>query len=50
MGDKLAVFLGHPAFQDLPALLETPGADGHGPDAAEVTRLRELHARGVGKS
>ena len=50
MGEKLAAFLGHPAFQDLPAVLETPGADGHGPDAAEMTRLRELHARGLGKS
>ena len=29
-------FLAHPAFQELPAILETPGPDGHGPDAAEV--------------
>jgi len=45
MGEKLGVFLSHPAFADLPALLETPGPDGHGPDAAEVTALRELYAR-----
>ena len=47
MGDGLGTFLAHPAFQSLPALLETPGPDGHGPDAAEVARLRELHARAV---
>jgi deoxyribonuclease IV len=45
MGEKLGVFLSHPAFQTLPAVLEVPGSDGHGPDAAEVTKLRELHAR-----
>jgi deoxyribonuclease-4 len=31
MGSKLSVFLAHPAFQELPAILETPGPDGHGP-------------------
>jgi deoxyribonuclease-4 len=49
IGEGLAVFLGHPAFQELPAFLETPGPDGHGPDAAELTRLRQLHARGLRK-
>ncbi len=43
MGEGLRTFLGHPAFQGLPAILETPGPDGHGPDAAEVSRLRALH-------
>ena len=47
MGEKLGVFLSHPAFQDLPAVLEVPGADGHGPNADEVRKLRELHARWV---
>ena len=47
MGEKLGVFLGHPAFQGLPAVLEVPGADGHGPNADEVRKLRELHARWV---
>ncbi len=47
MGDRIGVFLAHPAFQLLPAILETPGPDGHGPDAEEVRRLRELHRRGV---
>jgi deoxyribonuclease-4 len=45
MGERLGVFLSHPAFQGLPAVLEVPGADGHGPDADEVRKLRELHAR-----
>ncbi len=45
LGEKLGVFLAHPAFQGLPAILETPGPDGRGPDAVEVRRLRELHAR-----
>ena len=47
MGEGLGVFLAHPAFQDLPAILETPGPEGHGPDAEEVRRLRDLHRRGV---
>jgi deoxyribonuclease-4 len=45
MGEKLGVFLSHPAFADLPALLETPGPDGHGPGAGQVTALRELYGR-----
>jgi len=45
MGERLGVFLGHPALQGLPAVLEVPGPDGHGPDAGEVMKLRELHAR-----
>jgi len=45
MGEKLGVFLSHPAFAELPALLETPGLDGHGPGAEQVTALRELYER-----
>jgi deoxyribonuclease IV len=45
MGEQLGVFLGHPALQGLPAVLEVPGTDGRGPDAEQVTRLKELHAR-----
>ena len=45
MGSKLAVFLGHPKLQGLPALLEVPGADGHGPDAAQMKKLRALYAK-----
>lgn len=43
MGDGLRPFLTHAAFQGLPAILETPGPDGHGADAAEISRLRALH-------
>ncbi len=45
MGEALGVFVGHPDLQGLPAVLEVPGRDGHGPDADEVRKLRELHAR-----
>jgi deoxyribonuclease-4 len=45
MGEKLGVFLGHPSLQGLPAVLEVPGTNGKGPDADQVTKLRELHAR-----
>ncbi len=45
MGEGLGAFLAHPAFQGLGAYLETPGPDKHGPDANEVRKLRELHAR-----
>ena len=45
MGEKLGTFLGHPALQALPAVLEVPGPDNHGPDEGEMHKLRELHAR-----
>jgi deoxyribonuclease-4 len=45
IGEKMGVFLAHPAFQDLPAILEVPGEDNHGPNADEVRKLRKLHAR-----
>jgi deoxyribonuclease IV len=45
MGDGLGAFLAHPRFQHLPAYLEVPGKDKHGPDAAEIRKLRKLHAR-----
>jgi len=45
LGDKLRVFLGHPKLQGLPAYLEVPGADGHGPDGEEMAKLRKLHAK-----
>jgi deoxyribonuclease IV len=47
MGRKLGVFLGHPRLQGLPALLEVPGADGHGPNAEEVAKAKKLHRSGV---
>jgi deoxyribonuclease IV len=48
MGEGLGTFLAHRRVQRLPAILETPGPDGHGPDAAEVQRLKDLHARATG--
>jgi deoxyribonuclease-4 len=45
IGDGLGVFLAHPKLQELPVVLEVPGADGHGPNAEEIRKLRELHAR-----
>jgi deoxyribonuclease-4 len=45
MGEGLGAFLAHPKLQHLAAYLEVPGPDKHGPDAAEIAKLRELHAR-----
>jgi deoxyribonuclease-4 len=45
IGEGLGVFLAHPKLQALPAVLEVPGADGKGPNADEIRKLRELHAR-----
>ena len=45
IGEGLGVFLAQPAVQDLPVVLEVPGADGKGPNADEIRKLRELHAR-----
>jgi deoxyribonuclease-4 len=45
LGDKLGVFLANPRLQGLPAILEVPGADGHGPNADELRKTREIHKR-----
>jgi deoxyribonuclease IV len=47
IGEGLGVFLAQPAVQDLPVVLEVPGADGKGPNADEIRKLRELYARAV---
>jgi deoxyribonuclease-4 len=47
IGERLGVFVSHPALQHLPALLEVPGSKGKGPDAKDILSLRELHARWV---
>ena len=47
LGERLGAFLAPPEVQGLPALLEVPGRNGRGPDADEVGKLRELHARWV---
>ncbi len=38
--------LGHPALQDLPAILEVPGS-GDGPDQENMDRIRRLHMEGL---
>jgi deoxyribonuclease-4 len=45
LGERLGAFLGNRRLQGLPAILEVPGPDGHGPDAEEIRKLRALHAR-----
>jgi deoxyribonuclease-4 len=45
MGEGIGVFLAHPKVQGLPVVLEVPGADGHGPNAEEIQKLRDIHAR-----
>ena len=40
--DGIATFLSEPRFEDLPALLETPGPEKKGPDFAEVALAKEL--------
>ena len=45
--DGFAAVLGHPAFRDLPFLLEVPGLSGQGPDIENVMRLKAIRA-GVG--
>ena len=45
IGEGLGVFLANPKLQGLPVVLEVPGADGNGPNADEIRKLRELHAR-----
>lgn len=47
MGVELGSFLGHPALQGLPAVVETAGAEGKGADLAEMEMLRKLHDLGV---
>jgi deoxyribonuclease IV len=49
LGEDLGVFLSHPKLQGLPALLEVPGREGKGPDAEQVRKLKELHARATTK-
>jgi deoxyribonuclease IV len=50
MGNKLGVFLAHPKLQGLPAILEVPGSDGHGPDAEQMKKLRALYRKATKQS
>src|SRR5213082_3067287 len=45
LGERLGVFLSNPRLQGLPAVLETAGPDNRGPDANEIRKTKELHAR-----
>jgi deoxyribonuclease IV len=45
LGERLGVFLGNPRLQGLPAVLEVAGPESRGPDANEVRKAKELHAR-----
>ena len=44
--DGFRALLGHPRLQGLPAVLEVPGTDNQGPDAAQLAIVRRLHAEG----
>jgi deoxyribonuclease-4 len=39
--------LGHPALQELPAVLEVPGTDDKGPGPRELAMLRRFHRQGL---
>jgi deoxyribonuclease-4 len=43
----LRAFLSEPRFEELPALIETPGPDGHGPDRKEVRTAKRLRREGL---
>lgn len=45
LGEKLGVFLSNLRLQGLPAVLETAGPENRGPDANEVQKTKDLHAR-----
>jgi len=45
MGEGLGAFLAHPGLQHLSIYLEVPGVERSGPNADEIRKLRELHAR-----
>jgi deoxyribonuclease IV len=45
LGERLGVFLGNERLQRLPAAIETAGPDNKGPDANEVRKAKEIHAR-----
>ncbi len=43
----IATFLSEPRFEGLPALLETPGPEGQGPDRKEVQKAKRLRRDGL---
>jgi deoxyribonuclease IV len=48
IGERLSAFLGRPRLQHLPAVLETAGHEGKGPDALCMQQLERLWRLGVG--
>jgi deoxyribonuclease-4 len=45
LGEKLGVFLANARLQGLPAVLEAAGPENRGPDANEIQKTKDLHAR-----
>ena len=45
----LRAFLSEPRFAELPALIETPGPDGKGPDRKEVRVAKRLRREGLAR-
>ena len=45
--EGIGAFLSEPRFDGLPALLETPGREGKGPDATEIAWARKLREEGI---
>ena len=43
--DGFAAFMGHPAFRNVPFLLEVPGFEGKGPDQRNVDLLKDIRRR-----
>jgi deoxyribonuclease-4 len=48
IGERLSAFLGRPRLQGLPAVLETAGHEGKGPDALCMRQLERLWRLGIG--
>jgi deoxyribonuclease-4 len=49
MGEGLGTLLAHPELQHLATYLEVPGVAKSGPNADEIRKLRELHARATAR-
>ena len=43
--EGMRLIVNHPAFNDIPGILEVPGYDGEGPDRANLDTLRELRGK-----
>ncbi len=42
--DGFRTLMAHPAFREVPFLLEVPGFDGKGPDAKNIRRLKKIRS------